>query len=52
MARHVARRDPRAHWILLLLGLALLLAALTVDGLVTGLAGGSGEAAALVPTPR
>ncbi|MFG3703257.1 bifunctional polysaccharide deacetylase/glycosyltransferase family 2 protein [Micromonospora sp. NPDC047670] len=43
MARHVARRDPRAHWILLLLGLALLLAALTVDGLVTGLAGGSGE---------
>ncbi|MGK5673383.1 bifunctional polysaccharide deacetylase/glycosyltransferase family 2 protein [Micromonospora sp. URMC 106] len=46
MARHVARRDPRAHWILLLLGLALLLAALTVDGLVTGLAGGSGEARA------
>lgn len=45
MARHVARRDPRAHWILLLLGLLLLLAALTLNGLVTGLAGGSGPAA-------
>ncbi|MGW4500487.1 bi-functional transferase/deacetylase, partial [Micromonospora sp. NPDC004336] len=46
MARHVAHRDPRAHWVLLLLGLVLLLAALTVDGLVTGLAGGSGAARA------
>ncbi|SCL58395.1 Glycosyltransferase, catalytic subunit of cellulose synthase and poly-beta-1,6-N-acetylglucosamine synthase [Micromonospora citrea] len=46
MARHIARRDPRAHWVLLLLGLVLLLAALTVDGLVTGLAGGSGSARA------
>ncbi|MEU4380538.1 bifunctional polysaccharide deacetylase/glycosyltransferase family 2 protein [Micromonospora echinofusca] len=46
MGRHIARRDPRAHWVLLLLGLALLLAALTVDGLVTGLAGGSGGARA------
>ncbi|MGS2613848.1 bifunctional polysaccharide deacetylase/glycosyltransferase family 2 protein [Micromonospora sp. LZ34] len=46
MARHVARRDPRAHWILLLLGLVLLLAALTLNGLVTGLAGGSGSGAA------
>ncbi|MCM0676962.1 bifunctional polysaccharide deacetylase/glycosyltransferase family 2 protein [Micromonospora phytophila] len=43
MARHVARRDPRAHWVLLLLGLLLLLAALTLNGLVTGLAGGSGS---------
>jgi cellulose synthase/poly-beta-1,6-N-acetylglucosamine synthase-like glycosyltransferase/peptidoglycan/xylan/chitin deacetylase (PgdA/CDA1 family) len=45
-ARHVARRDPRAHWLLLLLGLLLLLAALTVNGLVTGIAGGSGPASA------
>ncbi|MFY1618794.1 polysaccharide deacetylase family protein [Micromonospora sp. WMMD736] len=45
-ARHVARRDPRAHWLLLLLGLLLLLAALTVNGLVTGIAGGSGPAPA------
>ncbi|MFI7604709.1 bifunctional polysaccharide deacetylase/glycosyltransferase family 2 protein [Micromonospora sp. NPDC049366] len=44
--RHVARRDPRAHWLLLLLGLVLLLAALTLHGLVTGLGGGSGPAAA------
>ncbi|SIN29550.1 bifunctional polysaccharide deacetylase/glycosyltransferase family 2 protein [Micromonospora cremea] len=46
MARHVARRDPRAHWLLLVLGLLLLLAALTVNGVVTGLAGGSGAPAA------
>ncbi|MEO3780745.1 bifunctional polysaccharide deacetylase/glycosyltransferase family 2 protein [Micromonospora sp. B11E3] len=43
MSKHIARRDPRAHWLLLLLGLAVLLAALTVNGLVTGLAGGSGR---------
>ncbi|MEU4778097.1 bifunctional polysaccharide deacetylase/glycosyltransferase family 2 protein [Micromonospora sp. NPDC023633] len=49
MARHVARRDPRAHWVLLLLGLVLLLAALTVNGVVTGLAGGSGRAGAPPP---
>ncbi|MER7439954.1 bifunctional polysaccharide deacetylase/glycosyltransferase family 2 protein [Micromonospora avicenniae] len=42
--RHVARRDPRAHWFLLLLGVVLLLATLTVHGLVTGLGGGSGPA--------
>ncbi|MET8305386.1 bifunctional polysaccharide deacetylase/glycosyltransferase family 2 protein [Micromonospora sp. NPDC005173] len=48
-ARHVARRDPRAHWLLLLLGLLLLLAALTVNGLVTGMAGGSGIPAADSP---
>ncbi|MGI5524953.1 bifunctional polysaccharide deacetylase/glycosyltransferase family 2 protein [Micromonospora sp. CA-259024] len=41
-ARHVARRDPRAHWFLLVLGLLSLLVALTVNGLVSGLAGGSG----------
>ncbi|SCG70930.1 bifunctional polysaccharide deacetylase/glycosyltransferase family 2 protein [Micromonospora halophytica] len=46
MARHVARRDPRAHWVLLLLGLLLLLAALTVNGLVSGIDGGAGPSAA------
>ncbi|WP_245828156.1 bifunctional polysaccharide deacetylase/glycosyltransferase family 2 protein [Micromonospora avicenniae] len=40
----MARRDPRAHWFLLLLGVVLLLATLTVHGLVTGLGGGSGPA--------
>ncbi|MGK5737433.1 bifunctional polysaccharide deacetylase/glycosyltransferase family 2 protein [Micromonospora sp. URMC 103] len=43
-ARHAARRDPRAHWFLLLLGLALLLATLTAHGLVSRLGGGSGPA--------
>ncbi|MEH0845134.1 bifunctional polysaccharide deacetylase/glycosyltransferase family 2 protein [Micromonospora sp. CPCC 205711] len=53
MARHVARRDPRAHWVLLLLGLLLLLAALTVNGLVTGMTGGSGPATGpAAPAPR
>ncbi|WP_233564993.1 bifunctional polysaccharide deacetylase/glycosyltransferase family 2 protein [Micromonospora musae] len=41
--RHAARRDPRAHWFLLLLGVLMLLATLTVHGLVTGLGGGSGR---------
>ncbi|MFC4148984.1 bifunctional polysaccharide deacetylase/glycosyltransferase family 2 protein [Micromonospora mangrovi] len=42
MARHVARRDPRAHWVLLLLGLVVLLAALSFHALVTNVGGGSG----------
>ncbi|MEV6366392.1 bifunctional polysaccharide deacetylase/glycosyltransferase family 2 protein [Micromonospora musae] len=41
--RHAARRDPRAHWFLLLLGVLMLLATLTVHGLMTGLGGGSGR---------
>ncbi|MEV6373903.1 bifunctional polysaccharide deacetylase/glycosyltransferase family 2 protein [Micromonospora musae] len=41
--RHAARRDPRAHWFLLLLGVLMLLATLTVHGLVTGVGGGSGR---------
>ncbi|MFC0007916.1 bifunctional polysaccharide deacetylase/glycosyltransferase family 2 protein [Micromonospora siamensis] len=45
MALHVARRDPRAHWLLLLLGLAVLLAALSLHAVVTGMAGGSGPSA-------
>ncbi|MFB9238041.1 bifunctional polysaccharide deacetylase/glycosyltransferase family 2 protein [Plantactinospora siamensis] len=49
MSRHVARRDPRAHWLLLGLGLAVLLAALTLNGYVTGLGGGSGRAGSDVP---
>ncbi|MFC0507495.1 bifunctional polysaccharide deacetylase/glycosyltransferase family 2 protein [Micromonospora costi] len=43
-ARHAARRDPRAHWFLLVLGLTLLLATLTAHGMVSGLGGGSGPA--------
>ncbi|MFI7577319.1 bifunctional polysaccharide deacetylase/glycosyltransferase family 2 protein [Micromonospora sp. NPDC049497] len=43
MARHIARRDPRAHWVLLVLALFLLLAALSLNGLVSGLGGGSGQ---------
>ncbi|MFE9691588.1 bifunctional polysaccharide deacetylase/glycosyltransferase family 2 protein [Micromonospora sp. NPDC005806] len=53
MARHVARRDPRAHWFLLLLGLFVLLAALSFNGLVTNVGGGSGPSdAPAAPAPR
>ncbi|MEV0152873.1 bifunctional polysaccharide deacetylase/glycosyltransferase family 2 protein [Micromonospora sp. NPDC050686] len=53
MALHAARRDPRAHWLLLLLGLAVLLAALSLNALVTGVAGGSGPSATgTLPAPR
>lgn len=51
MARHVARNDPRAHWFLLLLGLVVLLAALSLDGYVNGVAGGSTRAPADKPAP-
>jgi peptidoglycan/xylan/chitin deacetylase (PgdA/CDA1 family)/glycosyltransferase involved in cell wall biosynthesis len=43
VAQHVARRPPRAHGLLLALGLWVLLAALAVDGYAAGAAGGSGE---------
>jgi peptidoglycan/xylan/chitin deacetylase (PgdA/CDA1 family) len=39
--RHVARTAPRAHWLLLALGLWVLLAALAFDGCSAGAAGGS-----------
>ncbi|MCW3842933.1 bifunctional polysaccharide deacetylase/glycosyltransferase family 2 protein [Micromonospora yasonensis] len=53
MARHVARPDPRAHWILLLLGLFGLLGALSFHGLATNVGGGSGPSgAAAAPAPR
>ncbi|WP_406038955.1 bifunctional polysaccharide deacetylase/glycosyltransferase family 2 protein [Micromonospora sp. NBC_00898] len=53
MARHVARPDPRAHWLLLLLGLLALLAALSFNGLVTNVGGGSGPSDAPgSPAPR
>ncbi|OKI73922.1 bifunctional polysaccharide deacetylase/glycosyltransferase family 2 protein [Micromonospora sp. CB01531] len=53
MARHVARRDPRAHWLLLLLGLVALLAALSFNGLVTNVRGGSGPAQTpTAPAPK
>ncbi|MFU8851002.1 bifunctional polysaccharide deacetylase/glycosyltransferase family 2 protein [Micromonospora sp. SL1-18] len=53
MATHVARRDPRAHWLLLLLGLVSLLGALSFNGLVTNVRGGSGPSQAPAsPAPR
>ncbi|SCL16906.1 Glycosyltransferase, catalytic subunit of cellulose synthase and poly-beta-1,6-N-acetylglucosamine synthase [Micromonospora rhizosphaerae] len=53
MARHVARRDPRAHWLLLLLGMAVLLAALSFNAMVTNVTGGSGPSNAHAsPAPR
>jgi cellulose synthase/poly-beta-1,6-N-acetylglucosamine synthase-like glycosyltransferase/peptidoglycan/xylan/chitin deacetylase (PgdA/CDA1 family) len=50
MARHVARRDPRAHWILLLLALMVLLAAMSFDGYVHNVSGGSGRAGSSLPS--
>ncbi|GIF78312.1 bifunctional polysaccharide deacetylase/glycosyltransferase family 2 protein [Asanoa siamensis] len=41
--RHVARRDPRAHWVLFALGLVVLLAGLAFDGYARGGGGGSGR---------
>lgn len=48
MARHVAQRrarakQPRAHWVLLLLGLVVLLGLLTLNGYASGVLGGSGR---------
>jgi cellulose synthase/poly-beta-1,6-N-acetylglucosamine synthase-like glycosyltransferase/peptidoglycan/xylan/chitin deacetylase (PgdA/CDA1 family) len=44
MARHAARRDPRAHWLLLLLALGVLFGALCLDGYTHDVGGGSGPA--------
>ncbi|HEU4424969.1 MAG TPA: bifunctional polysaccharide deacetylase/glycosyltransferase family 2 protein [Pilimelia sp.] len=44
MARHSPRREPRAHWLLLLLALTLLLAALALNGYSQGVSGRSGSA--------
>ncbi|MEV4758900.1 bifunctional polysaccharide deacetylase/glycosyltransferase family 2 protein [Micromonospora sp. NPDC049559] len=43
--RHVAVRDPRAHWLLLVLGLLVLLVVLTLHGYVDGIGGGTGHPA-------
>ncbi|GAA4565842.1 glycosyltransferase [Micromonospora coerulea] len=49
----MARPDPRAHWLLLILGLLVLLAALSFNGLVTNVGGGSGPSdAPASPGPR
>lgn len=46
MARHVNRREPRAQWVLLLLGVAVLLAELSLNGFIRHVgAEGSGPAA-------
>lgn len=46
MARHVSRRAPGAHWLLLLLAMVVLLAELCLNGWVTGVAGGDRPVAA------
>ncbi|MBF9135415.1 glycosyltransferase [Plantactinospora sp. S1510] len=43
MALHVARKDPRAHWFLLLLGLVVMISALSFNGYVAVEGGGSGR---------
>ena len=47
--RHVARRDPRAHWVLFALGLVVLLAGLAFDGYARGAGGGSGRTGQVAP---
>lgn len=49
MALHAARKDPRAHWFLLLLGLVVLLAALSFNGYVAVAGGGSGRSGSDAP---
>lgn len=46
MSRHVERRQPRAHWVLLILALAVLLGALALNGYAEGMAGGTAPARA------
>jgi cellulose synthase/poly-beta-1,6-N-acetylglucosamine synthase-like glycosyltransferase/peptidoglycan/xylan/chitin deacetylase (PgdA/CDA1 family) len=46
MSRRVTRREPRAHWLLLLLGMIALFVALCFNGFVEGIVGGSGRAGA------
>ena len=43
MSLHVSRREPRAHWLLLLLAMAVLVGALCLNGYVSGIVGGSGR---------
>jgi cellulose synthase/poly-beta-1,6-N-acetylglucosamine synthase-like glycosyltransferase/peptidoglycan/xylan/chitin deacetylase (PgdA/CDA1 family) len=54
MSRHVVQRramlrQPRAHWVLLLLGLVVLLGLLTLNGYASGVLGGSGRPQAQQP---
>ena len=51
MARHIARKDPRAHWFLLLLGLVVLLLALSLHGYAAGLGGGASRSGGSDPVP-
>ncbi|SDZ16518.1 Glycosyltransferase, catalytic subunit of cellulose synthase and poly-beta-1,6-N-acetylglucosamine synthase [Micromonospora pattaloongensis] len=52
MGRHIARPDPRAHWLLLLLGILALFAALSFHGYVSGVSGGTGRPATGGPAAR
>ncbi|MEV0719676.1 glycosyltransferase, partial [Asanoa sp. NPDC050611] len=47
--RHIARRDPRAHWLLFALGGVVLLAGLAFAGYARGGGGGSGRPDPTVP---
>src|SRR5687768_240443 len=54
MPRHVVQRramlrQPRAHWVLLLLGLVVLLGLLTLNGYASGVLGGSARPQAQAP---
>ncbi len=51
MARHIVRRQARAHWVLLLLGLVVLLGLLTLNGYAGGVLGGSGRPHGGEPAP-
>jgi len=52
MSRRVKRREPRAHWLLLLLGMTALFVALCLNGFVEGIVGGSGRAGAVASGGR
>ncbi len=43
MVRHKNRREPRAHWVLLLLGVAVLLGELSLSGFVRNIGGEGGN---------
>ena len=49
MARHIARKDPRAHWLLLLLGGVVLFALLALNGYATAVSGGSARSDGNLP---
>ena len=51
MAKHIAVKDPRAHWFLLLLSLLVLLVVLSLHGYTAGVGGGTGHPASGTDRP-